>query len=274
MPESRSQELAVDNEAPVLYAVDDHGVAVLTLHRPERRNMWTADMEDAFYAALDRATDDDRVRVIVVTGHGTSFCPGLDPAVLDNVRAGSAYTTNRRPQTYATTVPKLIIGAINGACAGIGLVQALCFDYRFATAKAKFTTAFSKRGLPAEDASAWLLTRLVGPAHAMDLMVSGRVFTGDEAFELGVVQRISEPESVLDDAVAYARSVAESVSPVSISMIKSQVWRDSEQTMEQARVRAQHLLTLAKAQPDFQEGVRALVEKRPPQFNPYRPLNL
>ena len=98
--------------------------------------------------------------------------------MLDGIRGGSRYTTNRRPQTYATTVPKPIIGAINGACAGIGLAQALCFDYRFAVDGAKFTTAFSKRGLPAEDASAWMLTRLVGPAHALDLLASGRVFLG------------------------------------------------------------------------------------------------
>jgi enoyl-CoA hydratase/carnithine racemase len=262
-----------EEQDPVRYEVDDHGVAVLTWNRPERRNMWTSAMEDAFYSALDRATADDAVRVIVVTGAGHTFCAGLDPQVLDDIRGGSAYTSNRRPQIYATTVPKMIIGAINGSCAGIGLVQALCFDYRFAATGAKFTTAFSHRGLPAEDASAWILTRLVGPAHAMDLMVSGRVFTSDEAERLGVVQRLSAPETVLADAVEYARAIAAAVSPVSMAMIKSQVWRDAEQTMDQARVRAQYLLTLAKAQPDFQEGVRALVEKRSPAFAHYHPLN-
>jgi len=259
--------------ATVHYDVDEQGVLVLTLSRPGRRNKWTVTMEDEFYTGLDRATTDDRVRVIVVTGAGEAFCPGLDPDVLDSIRAGSRYTTNRRPQTYATTVPKPIIGAINGACAGIGLAQALCFDYRFAVRGAKFTTAFSKRGLPAEDASAWLLARLVGPAHAMDLLISGKVFLAEEAQRLGVVQQLSEPGEVVDDAVAYARELAAAVSPVAMAMIKSQVWRDCEATMEQARVRAQYLLTQAKAQPDFQEGVRSLVEKRPPRFGPYQSLN-
>ena len=262
-----------ESTATVRYDVDEYGVLVLTLSRPGRRNMWTVTMEDEFYAGLDRAAGDDRVRVIVVTGAGQDFCPGLDPEVLDSIRGGSRYTTNRRPQTHATTVPKPVIGAINGACAGIGLAQALCFDYRFAVDGAKFTTAFSKRGLPAEDASAWLLTRLVGPAHALDLLASGRVFTAEEAHALGVVQKLSRPGEVLTDAVAYARSMATAVSPVAMAMIKSQVWRDSETTMEQARVRAQYLLALAKAQPDFQEGVRSLVEKRPPSFEPYQPLN-
>jgi len=265
---------AAVSAATVQYDVDDHGVLVLTLSRPGRRNMWTVTMEDEFYAALDRAAGDDRVRVIVVTGSGEDFCPGLDPEVLDGIRGGSRYTTNRRPQTHATTVPKPVIGAINGACAGIGLAQALCFDYRFAVDGAKFTTAFSKRGLPAEDASAWMLTRLVGPAHALDLLASGRVFTAEEAHALGVVQKLSRPGEVLTDAVAYARAMARAVSPVAMAMVKSQVWRDCETTMEQARVRAQYLLALAKAQPDFQEGVRSLVERRPPSFEPYQPLNL
>jgi enoyl-CoA hydratase/carnithine racemase len=266
-------EAAAADSASVLYDVDDSGVLVLTLHRPDRRNMWTLAMEEEFYACLDRATTDDRVRVVVVTGAGHSFCAGLDPDVLDSIRAGNRYTANRKPQTYATTVPKPVIGAINGACAGIGLVQALCFDFRFAASGAKFTTAFSRRGLPAEDASAWMLTRLAGPAHAMDLLASGRVFLAEEAHALGVVQRLSAPGAVLDDAVAYARDLAASVSPVAMAMIKSQVWRDSESTMEQARVRAQYLLTQAKAQPDFQEGVRSLLERRPPAFRPYQTLD-
>lgn len=258
----------------VLYDVDDQGVVVLTLSRPDRRNMWTATMEAEFYDCLDRAAGDSTVRVIVVTGAGTSFVPGLDPEVLASVSSGVAYTNNRRPQTYATTVPKPIIGAINGACAGIGLAQALMFDYRFAARGVKFSTAFAKRGLPAEDAAAWVLTRLCGPSHAFELLASGRVFQADEAHRLGVVQRLSEPGSVVDDAVTFARGLAANVSPVAMAMIKSQVWRDSEATMEAARIRAQYLLQLAKEQPDFAEGTASLTERRPPIFPPYPGLNL
>ncbi|WP_029115720.1 enoyl-CoA hydratase-related protein [Mycobacterium sp. URHB0044] len=258
----------------VRYDLDDGGAVLLTLSRPDRRNMWTAQMETEFYDALDRAAADDGVRAIVVTGAGNSFVPGLDPAVLSDVSSGGRYTTNRRPQTYPTTVPKPIIGAINGACAGIGLAQALTFDYRFAVSGAKFSTAFAKRGLPAEDATAWMLVRLAGPAHAFDLLASGRVFLAEEAAELGVVQRLSQPGQVVADAVAYAHQLASTVSPVAMAMIKSQIWRDSESSMEAARVRAQYLLTLAKAQPDFSEGVASLTEKRPPEFPPYQPLNI
>lgn len=257
----------------VLYDVDERGAAVLTLSRPERRNMWTAQMETEFYDALDRAAADDRVRVVVVTGAGTSFVPGLDPAVLAELNTGARYTTNRRPQTYATTIPKPIVGAINGSCAGIGLAQALMFDYRFAVSGAKFSTAFAKRGLPAEDASAWILTRLAGPAYAFDLLATGRVFLAEEAMQLGVVQRVSAPGEVLDDALSFAHDLAANVSPVAMAMIKSQIWRDCESTLEAARVRAQYLLTLAKAQPDFAEGIASLTEKRMPRFDPYPGLN-
>lgn len=258
----------------VTYDLDDAGAVVITLSRPDRRNMWTSQMETEFYEALDRAAADDRVRVVVVTGAGSSFVPGLDPMVLSDLSDGATYATNRRPQTYATTIPKPIIGAINGSCAGIGLAQALNFDYRFAVSGAKFSTAFAKRGLPAEDASAWMLARLTGPAHAFELLASGRVFLAEEAAELGVVQRVSQPGRVLEDALEFAHQMAATVSPVAMAMIKSQVWRDCESSMEDARVRAQYLLTLAKAQPDFAEGVASLTEKRPPAFGPYRPLHL
>ncbi|MBF4193872.1 enoyl-CoA hydratase-related protein [Mycolicibacterium phlei] len=258
----------------VLYETDGQGVALLTLSRPERRNMWTAQMETQFYDCLDRATADPEARVIVVTGAGDSFVPGLDPQVLTGLTTGAAYTSNRRPQTYATTIPKPIVGAINGACAGIGLVQALMFDYRFAVRGAKFSTAFSKRGLPAEDGSAWMLARLCGPAHAFELLASGRVFLAEEAAELGVIQQLSDPGQVVEDAVAFARGLAANVSPVAMAMIKSQVWRDSESTLEAARVRAQYLLKIAKEQSDFAEGTASLIEKRPPAFPPYPGLNL
>lgn len=257
----------------VLYEVDEQGAALLTLSRPDRRNMWTAQMETEFYDCLDWAAGDTKVRVIVVTGAGSSFVPGLDPAVLADLTSGAAYTANRRPQTHATTIPKPVIGAINGSCAGIGLAQALMFDYRFAVRGAKFSTAFAKRGLPAEDATAWILTRLVGPAHAFELLASGRVFLAEEAAELGVVQRLSDSGRVVDDALAFAHGLAANVSPVAMAMIKSQVWRDSETTLEAARIRAQYLLKLAKEQPDFAEGTASLTEKRPPDFAPYSALH-
>jgi enoyl-CoA hydratase/carnithine racemase len=219
----------------VRYDVDDGCVAVLTLSRPDRHNMWTAEIETEFYNALDRAADDEHVRAIVATGASDSFVRGLDPALLSDVSRGGKYTRNRRPQTYATTMP--VIGAINGSWAG---------------------TAFSKRGLSAEDATVWMLIRLTGSAHA-------------ETPQLVVVQHVSLPGDVVSDAVAFAHRLAPTVLPVAMAKTKSQLWRDSESS-KTARVHAQYLVALAKAQLDFVEGVASLTEKRLLTFSPCSPL--
>jgi enoyl-CoA hydratase/carnithine racemase len=108
----------------------------------------------------------------------------------------------------------------------------------------------------------------------LDEQLSGRVFRAEEAHEIGVMQELSEPDEVLADAVAYARDLATNCSPVSLGMIKSQVWHDPGGSLEQARVRSQQLLTVAKAQPDFAEGAAALSERRAAQFPPWPGLHL
>jgi enoyl-CoA hydratase/carnithine racemase len=250
----------------VLTELHPDGVLVVTLNRPDQRNLWNAELETDYFNALEAAEKDLDVRVIVVTGAGKTFCPGLDPNVLSDVSGGSAYLPDRRPQTFTTTIQKPVIAAINGACAGIGLVQALYCDYRIAARGAKMTTAFSRRGLPAEDGTAWIFSRLVGPSRAFDLMVSGRVFLTDEAYELGLVDQLTEPEDLLQTTLEYAHVIATEVSPVGAALIKQQIWHDLGTTLEQARLLSRHLLAVSKLQPDMAEGARALQERRSPQF--------
>src|SRR5215468_10140367 len=124
----------MSDQDPVLYTTSD-AVATITLNRPERNNAWTYDMEREYFEAIDRADADPAVRVVVVTGAGKAFCPGLDMEVLRaNAELGTIPTGERRPQTYALGLRKPLVAAINGACAGIGLVQALVADLRFASA--------------------------------------------------------------------------------------------------------------------------------------------
>jgi enoyl-CoA hydratase/carnithine racemase len=161
----------------------DDGVALITLNRPERLNAWTDEMERAYFAALDECAASEHVRVIVVTGAGKGFCAGADMQQLQDLSDGSLSDSERearRPQSFPLSVPKPIIAAINGACAGIGLVQALMCDIRFGAEGAKFTTAFARRGLVAEHGISWILPRLVGPARALDLLLSGRVLLAGE----------------------------------------------------------------------------------------------
>ncbi|MGH7899004.1 MAG: enoyl-CoA hydratase-related protein, partial [Candidatus Binatia bacterium] len=144
------------------------GVATLTLNRPERLNAWTPEMEIRYFGLLDEAAADPDVRVIVVTGAGRGFCPGFDMDALRDIGEGGEPRSSGKPQTHPLTIPKPILAAINGACAGLGLVQALMCDLRFAAAGAKFTTSFVRRGLIAEHGSSWMLPRLVGHARALD----------------------------------------------------------------------------------------------------------
>jgi enoyl-CoA hydratase/carnithine racemase len=246
------------------------GVAVLTLSRPERLNAWTAEMERDYFALLEECGNSSDVRVIVVTGAGRGFCAGADMADLkelgDDGLDDGAHERERRLQSFPQTIPKPIIAAINGACAGIGLVQALMCDVRFAADGAKLTTAFARRGLVAEHGIAWILPRLVGPARALDLLLSGRVVLAEEALALGLVNRVLPPATLLEETIAYAREMAVSCSPASMATMKQQVYADLQRELPAALSDADRLMLDSFTAPDFVEGVTSFLERRDPRF--------
>jgi enoyl-CoA hydratase/carnithine racemase len=253
----------------MLRSLDDDGVLLLTLNRPERNNGWTYEMEEAYFGSLITASADPAVRVIVVTGAGRSFCPGMDMLALAESAAAGGLATNpvrRWPMTTARQIPKPVIAAINGACAGIGFVQMCSADLRFASTAAKFTTAFSRRGLPAENSISWILPRLVGTGVAMDLLLSARVVLADEALRIGLVNQVYEPDDLRPAALAYARDLARNCSPVSVSMIKGQINDDWERTAEESRLRSLVQMSEMGQHADFAEGVHSFQEKRSPDF--------
>lgn len=254
----------------VLYEVADK-VALVTLNRPDRMNAWTGGMEDRYFDLLQQAQDSPDVAAIVVTGAGKGFCPGADMDLLQGIGDSSGAnlgSAERRPVTFPLSIRKPVIGAINGACAGVGLVQALMFDVRFAAAGAKFTTAFARRGLIAEYGVSWLLPRLVGTSRALDLLLSGRVFTAEEAKELGVVNHVQPREEVLDAAMAYAKDVAANCSPASMATMKHQVYTHATLGIAEALEQSGEYMRQSLQGPDFKEGVSSYVEKRPPAFPP------
>jgi enoyl-CoA hydratase/carnithine racemase len=256
----------------ILYDKAD-GVARITLNRPERLNAWTGELENRYFDRLDECAADPDVKVIVVTGAGRGFCAGADMDMLQSIgsegvgsAAGTARTT--RPQWHTTTIPKPVIAAINGACAGIGLVQALMADIRFAAAGAKFTTAFARRGLIAEHGISWVLPKLVGPSTALDLLMSGRVFLADEAARLGVVNEVIAPEHLIDHTMAYASDMAANCSPASMAVMKRQVWEHYLLPLDDATRSSNELMKISLKADDFREGVQSFVQKRPPKFAP------
>jgi enoyl-CoA hydratase/carnithine racemase len=253
----------------VRYELDDHGVLTLTLHRPERRNAWNLELEQALHDLLLQAAASPEVRAIVLTGAGHTFCPGMDAENLSASADGAGTTTEgRRRLSLPAFVPKPVVCAINGACAGYGLVAALMCDVRFANEDAKIATAFAKRGLPAEQAVSWVLPRIVGHAVALDLLLSSRTITGREAAELGLVNRAVPADDLLPAASAYAREMATTCSPASMATIKAQVYRDWTETIDTSHRDAWRLVDRMRTEDDFREGVRSFIEKRAPAFAP------
>ena len=262
---------------PVLCEVTDSGVAVLTFNRPERMNAWGGGMATAFYSCLDRAEADPAVRAVVVTGSGRAFCAGADMGDLSTIRSTTVDTAGdtdvdklvgERHPHFVTTLRKPIIAAINGACAGIGLTQALMCDVRFAVRGAKFTTSFARRGLIAEYGISWILPRIAGAGTALDLLLTGRVFLAEEAAELGLVKEVLPAEELLPRAIAYAEDIAANCAPSSLAVIKQQVYADTMRDVFEASAVAEKLMQESMLRPDFIEGITSFFEKRPPNFPP------
>lgn len=257
-------------DSVVLIERRDPGIALLTLNRPERLNAWNGELAARYFELLDECAADDSVRVIVVTGAGRGFCAGADMDTLQGLGGGggggAASAAGGRAQHFTTSIPKPVIAAVNGACAGIGMVQALMCDVRFAAAGAKFTTAFARRGLIAEYGMSWVLPRLVGPARALDLLMSGRVFLAEEAAAMGLVNEVVAPEQLLDRTLEYAADLAVNSSPTSMAVMKRQVWGDLSRGLVEAHDDAIGLMVASLRRPDFREGVASFLEKRSPRF--------
>lgn len=259
---------------PLVLVEVDQGVAVLTFNRPERKNAWTFVMEEQYHQALVACGDDPEVRVIVVTGSGKSFCPGIDAAALSASASRGVQTSphERTPMTLPRSIPKPIIAAIDGPCAGLGLVVALQCDLRFASENVKITTSFAQRGIMAEQGIAWSLPKVVGFSRAFDLLVSARIVRGPEALELGLVDRVFTSDDLMTETLAYARSIAATSSPTAMGVMKRQLYAAQTSTHEEARILSiRYWYDVLRDHPDFREGVESYLERRAPAFAPWDP---
>jgi enoyl-CoA hydratase/carnithine racemase len=255
-------------ESEVLLEVDADGVALVTLNRPGRRNGWTPGLEAEFFAVLDRLDADPAVRVVVITGAGKTFCPGMDTERLDEIVGKPLQLAGRRPPVHLLRYRKPLVAAINGACAGIGLVLALACDVRFASEKARFSTAFARRGLAGEYGVTWLLPRIVGPGRAADLLLSARVVDAEEALHLGLVNFVvgREGADVVGPALEYARDIARHCAPTSLAMLRHQLLADAQSDLPTALAAGYRAMTAAVEGAAFREGLDSFVAGRPPEF--------
>lgn len=253
-------------------------IATITLNRPEHLNAWTDVMAEEVHGAMWAASADESVRVIVLTGAGRAFCAGgditgfkhTDPRQLLE-KLPRSYDFSRRPDyqsraAYFPAIHKPIIAMLNGAAAGLGLVHALFCDVRFASEEATLTTAFSRIGLASEYGMGWILNRVVGHANALDLLLSARKVRGEEALRLGLVNQIHPKGALAAATYAYAKELAELVSPRSARVIKRQLWELPFQSLHEALLTDSDEMLRANVSEDFQEGKRAFMEKRAPHF--------
>lgn len=259
------------------------GVATITLDRPHRLNAWTGRMHTEYRWALGQAEADHGVRVVVVTGAGRGFCAGADSNALERHVEGGGYDAGTpddiarpgygvRPEfdqdfAYHFGLTKPVIAAVNGPAAGVGFVLACYCDLRFAAEGAKFTTAHGKLHLPAEYGLSWLLPRLIGLTRANDVLLSSRTFLADEALALGLVNAVVPPDQLLAHTYGYASMLATTVSRGSLAETKRQIYTDLHRDVGSSVEDAAVLLSRMMTEPDFAEGVAALVAKRPPRFS-------
>jgi enoyl-CoA hydratase/carnithine racemase len=242
-------------------------ILLITLNRPEFLNSLTVEMDAEYRAILAQAAADPDVRAIVVTGAGRAFCAGADVSALDALVAdpdrehfGSGFCT-------PLLLDKPLIAAINGGCAGLGLVQALFCDVRFVAEEAKLVTSFAQRGVVAEHGLTFLLSHIAGAGHARDLLLSSRVVKGADAVRMGLATQAAPRDRVLEEAMNYAAELARTCSPASLAAIKQQFRRGFLDRYMREVADDQARLAAAFKAPDFAEGVESYREKRAARFH-------
>jgi enoyl-CoA hydratase/carnithine racemase len=244
-------------------------VATIWLNRPEARNAFSGDMTRELHEAFARFEADDEVRAIVVTGSGKYFSAGADLG-----RRGSA--TFARPDGAAEPPPAAraepprmrtpVIAALNGSAVGMGITLPISWDIRFAAADAKYGFVFTRRGLVPEAGSTWMLPRLVGVSRAMELLLSGRIFSGTEGAEIGLFTRALPAGEVLPAAQEFARELAATTSAVSVAATKALVYQGLDQDRDESHEIERQVFRWMGNQPDAAAGVGAFLEKRAPQW--------
>jgi len=256
-------------------------VATITLNRPDKLNAWTATMEKEVRAHLDEAERDDNVSIIVLTGAGRGFCAGADMSLVGKRAASSDEPSKRETpaQTSAAKPPRKpgllpymrglrtpVIGAINGVAAGIGFTMPLYFDFRIAAQSARMGTIFSRRGLTIEDATGYLLPRIVGLANAIDLIITGRMISAEEAFKMGYLREVVPDDQLMARAHEIAHDIAHNCSAISVAQSKRILFDHLTSDLEAVLRDTDETTAWMYSLPDIKEGVKAFAEKRPPRF--------
>jgi len=262
-------------------------ILTLTLHRPEQLNAFTVEMAHELVHAFDRASADDAVRAIVVTGAGRAFCAGMDlsiegnvfglneqlrpsmqdmddrlddPEILDGVRDAGGLVTLA---IYRCTKP--VIAAINGAAVGIGATMTCAMDIRLASVHARIGFVFNKIGIVPEACSSWFLPRIVGISRALEWVYSAEILKPEEALAGGFVKAVVPADELLDTAYRIAAKIA-THSPVAVALTRQMMYRNAAQPDPMAAHKVDSLAMFYTSMTGGKEGVASFLEKRPANY--------
>jgi enoyl-CoA hydratase/carnithine racemase len=268
------------------YEVADN-ILTLTLNRPEQLNSFTVEMANELIAAFNRASADDEVRAIVVTGEGRAFCAGMDLTAAGNVfgldenlQPTLEDMTNRLedPQMIASVrdtggrvtlaiydCNKPVIAAINGAAVGIGATMTCAMDIRLASEHARIGFVFNKIGITPEACSTWFLPRIVGMSRALEWCYTGDILAAEEALASGYVKAVLPADKLLEEAYKIAAKIARH-SPVAIALTRQMMYRNAAREHPLEAHKVDSLAIFYCSQKSGKEGVASFLEKRAPQF--------
>lgn len=269
------------------WQVDD-GILVLTLSRPDQLNAFTVEMANELVHAFERASDDDDVRAVIVTGAGRAFCAGMDLSVGGNVFGldetqqptfddmverlddptivAGVRDTGGRVSLAIFACKKPVIAAINGPAVGIGATMTLPMDVRIASEKARIGFVFGRIGITPEACSTWFLPRLVGMSQALEWFYAADVLTAEEAHRGGLVRNVVPPEQLMAEARALAEKFVRGKSPVGIAMTRQMTYRNAGATHPLAAHQVDSLSMFYTSIGDGKEGVQSFLDKRDPQY--------
>jgi enoyl-CoA hydratase/carnithine racemase len=266
----------------------DKRVLTLTLKRPEQLNAFTVEMANELEAAYQRASEDDAVGAIVVTGAGRAFCAGMDlsvggnvfgldeslepslaelsaawddPAIVNGVR-----DTGGRVALAVYDCKKPVIAAINGAAVGIGATMTLAMDVRLASEKARIGFVFGRIGVVPEACSTWFLPRIVGLQQAMDWVYSADILTAEQALAGRLVKAVVPHDKLLDEAHELARRYIANRSPVAVALMRQMLLRNHALPHPRDAHAVESLAMLHTSKHDGREGVASFNEKRTPAY--------